>query len=181
MRDNRFKNLRKGSVIALVATSAFAGIVGMGGAVLGGAVLGGAGMGVAGAQPLVPVRLGACSPTPGAGPGYSVSIGNAQNGKQVCITVGEKLLVFLSVSPTSALKWHPVRVSPPGVLTIAPLTLMVSRNVTATNFEATHTGLAHLSSERMACSPPPKSQVACGAMVSWRATVLVRAAPRARS
>jgi hypothetical protein len=178
MRDNGFKNLRKVPFVALVAASAFAGNVGMG--VAGVAGVSGAGMGVAGAQPVLPVRPGVCSPTPGAGPGYNVSIGNAQNGKQVCITVGEKLLVFLSVSPTSALKWHPVQVSPPGVLTIAPLTLMLSKNVTATNFKATHTGLAHLSSERMACSPPPKSQVACGAMVSWRATVLVRAAPQAR-
>jgi hypothetical protein len=165
VRDIRSKNLRKVALVALVATSAFAGDVGMC---------------VAGAQPVLPVRPGLCSLTPGAGPGYNVSIGNAQNGKEVCITVGEKLLVFLSVSPTSALKWHPVQVSPPGVLTIAPLTLMLSRNVTAANFKATHTGLAHLSSERTACSPPPKSEVACGAMVSWRATVLVRPAPPAR-
>jgi hypothetical protein len=165
VRDTRFKNLGKGSLVVLVATSSFAGNVGMG---------------IAGAQPVLPVRPGACSPTPGSGPGYNASIGNAENGKRVCITVGEKLLVLLSASPTSALKWHPVQVSPPGVLTIAPLTLMLSKNVTAANFKATHTGLAHLSSERIACSPPPKSQVACGAMVAWTATVLVRPAPQPR-
>ena len=94
--------------------------------------------------------------------------------------VGERLLVFLSVSPARSLKWHPVQASPQGVLTIAPLTMMVSQKVTATNFKARNTGVVHLSSERMACSPPAKSEVACGAMVSWKTTVLVRAAPQPR-
>ncbi len=164
MRRFTSKNFRASALAALVATLA---------------VEGSGAVGAAGA-PVLPTRPGPCTPVQGAGPGYNVSIGNAQNGKEVCITVGEKLLVFLSVSPTSALKWHPVQVSPPGVLTIAPLTLMLSKNVTATNFKATHTGLAHASSERMACSPPPKSRVACGATVSWNATVLVRPAPQAR-
>jgi hypothetical protein len=165
VRDKTFKHRRAGVLLALAATSAVACTVGAG---------------VAVAQPVLPGSPRLCSPAQGAGPGYNVSIGNAQNGKKVCITVGERLLVFLSVPPPSALKWHTVQVAPLGILTTAPLTLMVSQNVTATNFKAVHTGLAHLSSERMACSPPPKSEVACGAMVSWKATVLVRAAPQPR-
>jgi hypothetical protein len=164
VRDITFKNIRSGALVALAATLGvcFSVFVGVCPSV---------------AQPVLPSRPGLCSPTERAGPGYNVSIGNAQNGKEVCITVGERLLVVLSVSP-SAVKWHPVQVSPPGVLTTASLTLMLSQGVTATNFKATHTGLAHLSSERMACSPPPKSQVACGALVVWKAAVLVRPAPQ---
>jgi hypothetical protein len=163
VRDYTFKSFRAGALAALVAASAIVGSVGGD---------------IASAQPVLPTRpVPLCTPLRGPGPGYNATIGNAQNGKQVCITLGQKLLVFLTVPPTSGLKWHPIQASPPGVLSIAPLTLMLSRGVTAQNFIATHTGVAHLSSERMACSPPPKSQVECGAMVSWRATVLVRPAP----
>jgi hypothetical protein len=55
------------------------------------------------------------------------------NGKTVCITVGEKLLVFL-VAPAATLGWAPIRVAPPGVLSVAPFTLMLTRNVTAETF-----------------------------------------------
>lgn len=140
-----------------------------------GAVAGGG----AGASPVLPNRP-ACAPVRGLGHGYNASIGNEQNGHEVCIRVGEELLVILSAPASGALDWERIQVSPPGVLTVAPLTVMLSRGVTATNFLAAHPGVAHLSSQRMACSPPPKSHVACGAKVSWKATVVVMAAQKDR-
>lgn len=160
MRAHTVKTIRRGALAgALAAFATAAGLV----------------SGVAGASPVVPGRPLSCAALGGSGPGYNAAIGNAQNGKKVCITEGEKLLVFLSVPATDASKWQGIRVSPAGLLTVAPLTLMLPRGVTAQNFRATHLGTAHLSSQRMACSPPPGSQVACGALVAWKATVVVLA------
>jgi hypothetical protein len=149
--------------------------VALGGLVIASVPLGMVAGGGAGASPVLPNRP-ACAPVPG--PGDNAWIGNEQNGKKICVRVGEKLLVTLSAPPSSGLDWERIRVSPPGVLTAGPPTLMLARGVTAANFLAAHPGVAHLSSQRMVCSPP-KSQVACGAKVSWKATVVVGVAQTA--
>jgi hypothetical protein len=120
-------------------------------------------------------RVTACNSVHDPGPGYNASIGTAQNGETVCITVGEKLLVFLAAPAATTLGWAPIRVAPQGILTAAPLSLMLSRNVTAENFFARRQGLVELSSQRPACNVPPRSQVFCGAVLRWDARVEVLA------
>jgi len=128
-------------------------------------------------QPSAPAS---CAPMGRPGPGYNASIGNPQNGKRVCITVGEKLLVLLSAPPTGGSDWQRIEVSPSGILMVTPLRLMLSRNLTATDFMAARQGVVQLSSQRPACSRPPKSQTMCGAVVSWEAIVVVRGAQKDR-
>jgi hypothetical protein len=125
----------------------------------------------AGAVTINPVT--ACNPIRGTGPGYHASVGTAQNGETVCLTVGEKLLVFLAAPTTTSLGWTPIRVAPPGVLSAAPLALKLTRNVTAENFVGTREGFVKLSSQRPACNVPRGSQVFCGAVLRWEAKVQV--------
>ncbi len=114
-----------------------------------------------------------CMVPHGAGPGYNASIGNGQNGETICARVGEKLLVVLSSGSPNGSPWGAVRVSRAGILKIAPLTLMLSRGLTATNFEAVRAGTVRLTSERSPCSPP-HSPVRGNVVEHWRATVTVR-------
>ena len=115
----------------------------------------------------------ACAAVRDPGPGYSGSIGTAQNGETLCITVGEKLLVYLSVPAPTALGWAPITVFPQGVLVPAPLALMLSRNVRAENFLANRRGVVKLTSHRPTCSVPERSQPLCGAVQRWAVTVTV--------
>ena len=131
---------------------------------------GAAGAGAAGAG-----AVPGCTVLHGAGPGYNASIGNSQNGKTVCITVGEKLLVILSGGSPNASPWHAIRMSKPGVLKIAPLTLMLSRGLTAANFQAVRAGRVQLTSERSPCTPTTSMAVHCNVIELWRVTVVVRA------
>jgi hypothetical protein len=134
---------------------------------------GSAGAAPAAASVVTPKPVPACSAVQGPGPGYNASVGTAQDGKTVCITVGEKLVVFLSAPVTTGLAWAPIEVAPKGVLTPAPLTLMLPRNVRAENFLATRPGRVELSSDRPACSVPRGSQVSCGAILLWEVKVAV--------
>src|SRR5487761_2182734 len=86
----------------------------------------------------------------GSGPGYNASIGNQQNGKSVCITVGERLLVVLSAGAPNASPWRAIHVSKSGILQIAPITLMFSRGTTGTNFKAVRLGTVQLTAQRPA-------------------------------
>jgi hypothetical protein len=108
------------------------------------------------------------------GPGYNASITNQQNGDRVCIGVGEKLLVFLSAPSPKAPPWRPVTAAPPGILRVAPLTLLLTRGVTGTNFLAVRPGVVEVTSERPVCGPPPPGGATCDAIVLWRATVVVQ-------
>jgi hypothetical protein len=114
-----------------------------------------------------------CTSVHNPGPGYNGSIGTAQNGKSVCMTVGEKLLVFLSAPTNTELGWSHIAVAPAGILSSAPFTLMISRNVTAENFVAKRQGTVDLTSERSACAVPRGSQVFCGSVLRWEAKVVV--------
>lgn len=129
-------------------------------------------------QPIAPVqtRIPLCVYPHGAGPGYNASIGNQEDGKTVCLTLGEKLLVSLSAPASKGLSWSRIQVSPPGVLADAPLTLMLPKGVTAANLLAAHPGTVDLTSARHVCPPATNGSATCEAMISWRATVVVRTA-----
>jgi hypothetical protein len=129
----------------------------------------------ASAGTLPPSPSAACTRVHNPGPGYNASIGTAQNGKSVCVSVGEKLLVFLSAPANSELGWSRIAVTPPGILASAPFTLMLPRNVLAENFLAKRQGTVDLTSERSACSVPRGSQVFCGSVLRWEAKVVVMA------
>ena len=121
-----------------------------------------------------PASARECMVPHGAGPGYNASIGNKQNGKTVCVTVGEKLLVILSVGSPNGDPWHPLHLSKQGVLKLAPLTLMLSRGLTPTNFEAARPGVVRLSSERSPCGQKATGVATCDVIEVWQATVIVR-------
>ena len=86
--------------------------------------------------------------------------------------------MFLAAPTATTLGWAPVRVTPPGVLSATPLTMMLSRNVTAQNFLGTRQGFVELSSQRPACSVPRGSQLFCGAVLRWEARVEVLSKPK---
>lgn len=127
-----------------------------------------------GATPAGARTLPHCLVPHGAGPGYNASIGNSQNGKTVCIAVGEKLLVLLSGGSPNASPWRAVHVSKPGILKIAPLTLMLTRGLTGTNFRAVRVGTVRLTSERSPCVPTTPAGARCNVIEIWQATVVVR-------
>jgi hypothetical protein len=150
-------------------------------AVLGAVLTSGLTLGGAdGASALQPKGPALCAYQGRPGPGYSLSIGNTTNGKTVCVAVGEKLLVSLSAPSSPGLKWSHIQVAPAGVLstaavTAAPVTAVPSDGVTAALFLAVHRGVVELTSQRHLCPPPANGTASCDAMLSWRATVVVRA------
>jgi hypothetical protein len=115
-----------------------------------------------------------CSAPSGPGPGYNASIGTRQNGRTVCVTIGEKLLVLLRAPQPNATPWSSVHPSRAGVVKIAPLTLMLSRGTTGTNFQAIRAGTIELSSQRAACPTPALGSASCDVIVLWRVTLVVR-------
>jgi hypothetical protein len=131
-----------------------------------------AGSPLAGSPAIGGVSTSGCTAPQGGGPGYSASLGNDQDGKTVCITVGEKLLVVLSAGSPNGPPWRPVHVSKPGILEIVPLTLMLSQGLTATNFEGARAGRVRLTSERSQCTQK-SSAARCNLVQLWQATVVV--------
>ena len=115
-----------------------------------------------------------CAAPKGPGPGYSASVTNKQDGETVCITVGEKLLVFLTAPSPGASPWRGVHTSKPGILRTVPLTLVLPRGATAVNFLAVRQGVVELTSQRPVCVPGPPNVAACDAIMLWRVTVVVR-------
>jgi hypothetical protein len=115
-------------------------------------------------------------------PGHSGSIGNRQNGKTVCLTVGEKLLVSLSGPAQTRVQWQHIMVSPAGILRPLPVSIALARGVTAADFLAKTQGVVRLSSQRHVCPPATPGSASCDAIVSWSVTVTVngphRAAPQ---
>jgi hypothetical protein len=130
----------------------------------------------AAAAPRVTARStpASCISPPVAAPGGGASLGDEQNGKTFCVAVGTKLLVSLSAPMPKALLWHHIKASPAGILSVAPMSSILSRNVTATRFTAARSGVATLSSERRACSPTLSSSLACRPYLYWKVTVIVR-------
>jgi hypothetical protein len=146
--------------------------------------LGGAGIAIAIASgpsgvlnaPTVPPTVvpPSCTVPHHPGPGYNASITNQQNGQRICIGTGEKLLVILTAPSPSGPPWRQITAAPPGTLRVAPLTLMLARGVTATNFLAVRKGVTEVTSVRPACAPAPPGGAACDAIELWRATVVVQ-------
>jgi hypothetical protein len=134
-----------------------------------------------GVTPTESKTASSCLVPHGSGPGYSASIGNLQNGRTVCITIGERLLVLLSAGSKGASPWSQIRVSKSGILEIAPLTLMLARGTTGTNFQAERSGTVRLTSQRPACAPTTSAVATCDAIELWQANVVVhRSAPSPR-
>ncbi len=132
--------------------------------------------GVAGSPNVPPTAVpAACTVPHHPGPGYNASITNQQNGHRVCIGLGEKLLVFLSAPSPQASAWRQITAAPPGILRVAPLSLMLPKGVTATNFLAERRGVVQITSERSACGPAPPGGATCDVILLWRATVVVQA------
>jgi hypothetical protein len=150
-------------------------------ATIGGAGEAAAAPPIAPVQPVAPVqtRIPLCVFPHGSGPGYNASIGTQENGKTVCITLGEKLLVSLSAPASGGLSWSHIQPFPHGILAVAPLTLMLPKGVTATNFLAVHPGVVNLTSERRVCPPATSGSATCEVMILWRATIVVQAGHRA--
>jgi hypothetical protein len=123
--------------------------------------------------PLASAATVVCARPGGPGPGYNASISNGQNGETVCLRVGEKLLVSLTAPAKVSLWWRHIHVSPPGVLTPARLNMLLARGVTAAAYMAARPGTVDLSSQRLACSPPPRGTIKCGAPLRWEVKVVV--------
>jgi hypothetical protein len=126
--------------------------------------------------PTVPPTIAptSCTVPHHPGPGYNASITNQQNGQRICIGVGEKLLVFLTAPSPHGTLWRQITAEPPGPLRVAPVTLMLARGVTATNFLAIRKGVAEVTSERPVCGPAPPGGASCDSIALWRATVVVQ-------
>jgi hypothetical protein len=103
----------------------------------------------------------------------TISIGARQNGKTICLAVGEDLVVELASPAATGLGWAPVKASPPGILTKGRSTTEGSRFVTEASFTADHKGIAELSSQRPTCAAPSAGRVTCGALLYWGARVVV--------
>lgn len=152
-----------------MAMAAATAVLGLGGPLAPGGVASASSLGA----PPTGRSLAPCHAPGSRGPGYDASVGLAQNGKSVCVKVGEKLLVFLRAPNPGANNWGRVMASPTGLLMPAPLTLMLGRGVTGANFKAVRPGTVRLSSQRAACPPAKPGAVACNAIELWRVTVFI--------
>ncbi len=121
-----------------------------------------------------PEASASCLVPAGGGPGYGASISNRQDGKTICIKRGERLAVFLSTGQRTGSPWSSIQLSRPGILRVAPLTLMLSRGVTAKNFLAVSSGRVRLTSQHPACGPPAPGQATCNAIQLWQVVIIVR-------
>jgi hypothetical protein len=111
---------------------------------------------------------------PSRGSGYDLTIGLKQDGKAICAHVGEKVLVLLSAPTPTSTHWSIIEASPPGILVRAPMTIMLSKGVTAAIFKAVKTGTVELSSQRPACAPATPGHATCMAIELWKAGLVVR-------
>jgi hypothetical protein len=134
--------------------------------------------GNASATEAMPIVL-ACRVLAGAWPGHYGLIGSQQNGETVCVLLGGKLLVSLSAPPGAGSAWQHIVVSPAGVLTPAPMPSPVRPGVTGAAFLAKREGTVKITSYRRACPVTGAGSASCDALISWKATVVVRGPQRA--
>jgi len=122
------------------------------------------------------------APPPGIGPDAAGTLQLEDNGRAVCLAVGQELTVFLRALDPGATHWAPVAVSDPGVLEPGSVGIMtLVRGVTGGVFRGRRPGTARLTSERPGCGPTAPtgpagstaSSAVCGAAESWSATVVV--------
>jgi hypothetical protein len=130
------------------------------------------------AQPTVPTtaRTHATScPTKHTNPaGSTLTIKNADNGRILCATVGERVLVFLT--GTMARKWSPIKADSAALTPAASGELALRVGVTGASFIAAHPGSARISSARVGC----KHTAAAGRCTSmtFHATVVISRQPQ---
>jgi len=109
-------------------------------------------------------------PTKHATPaGTALTIKNADNGRILCATVGERVLVFLT--GTMARKWSPIEAGSNALTPAASGELALRVGVTGASFIAAHPGAARISSTRAGC----KHREASGCVMSMKfhATVVI--------
>jgi len=103
-------------------------------------------------SPQASIAAAACvSPPPATGPDVAGTLGNTESGGTYCLSVGEKVSVFLSVPLAEAdtSRWTPISASDTSVLQGVPSgALTLVRGVTAGIFAAGHAGTCRLSSTR---------------------------------
>jgi hypothetical protein len=116
-------------------------------------------------SPQASIAAAACvSPPPATGPDVAGTLGNTESGGTYCLSVGEKVSVFLSVPLAEAdtSRWTPISASDTSVLQGVPSgALTLVRGVTAGIFAAGHAGTCRLSSTR------PTGQ-------TWEAVIVVQ-------
>ena len=120
-------------------------------------------------------------PPEGIGPDAYGTLQNDDAGKTVCLPAGKQLTVFLKADNVDGPRWSPIQTSDVSVLVPGNIGIMtLVRGVTGGILVGSHTGTARLTSQLPACKPsapitsgPPP--VACGAVQSWSATVVVTA------
>ena len=119
----------------------------------------------------------ACAVQPSAaGPDAAVSLGEKDSGSTVCLHIGAKLSVFLSVPPERADvdRWTAIHNTDSTILQPVPngeLTLV--RGVTAAFYAAARAGVSRLSSTRPPC--PATAAPGCPPAAHWEVTVVVEA------
>jgi hypothetical protein len=114
-----------------------------------------------------------CLVPDGSGPGFDASIGNLQNGRTVCLQVGERLLVRLT-APSNSSPWQPIRSSTSNVLRTVPLTILLTRGTIGAAFKAAAPGTVRLESQRQVCSPATSGRPTCDAVQLWEVTLVVQ-------
>ena len=119
-----------------------------------------------------------CAPATRQSGGSEALLTNAHSGERVCLAVGQRLLVRLSAPSGSFVHWQQIHLSHAGVLAVVPLGQRFELNVTAQKLAAVRPGQVALTSQRPACAPPRGSQVACRAILVWKATVVVTGTSR---
>jgi hypothetical protein len=123
-------------------------------------------------------RVVACvKPPAGIGPDAAGTLQLQDQGRSVCLTVGQELTVFLRAPKPDGSLWAPIEVSDHAVLESGNLGIMtLVRGVTGGIFHARHTGIARLHSTRTICDTSAARSTAtrdCHTVQTWSATVVV--------
>ncbi len=129
--------------------------------------------GVMSSRPVLAQAPRGCGSMPPAAGAKGPTLTNRQDGKTVCVTVGQELHVVLAAPVPTSTPWGPVRLSKPGIVKRVPITVKPARGVRRANLLAVHSGSVELSSTRSACPPPTTGGATCLAMVLWRVTIAV--------
>lgn len=130
------------------------------------------------AQPTAPTtaRTPATScPAKHASPaGTTLTIKNADNGRILCATVGERVLVFLT--GTMARKWSPIEVGSDALTPTTSGELALRVGVTGASFIGAHPGSARISSARAGCKHC--AAAGRGMSMTFHATVVISRQPQ---
>jgi hypothetical protein len=101
--------------------------------------------------------------------GTTLTIKNVDNGRILCATVGERVLVFLT--GTMARKWSPIVADSAALTPAASGELALRVGVTGASFIAAHPGSARISSARVGCNY--SAAAGRGMSMTFHATVVI--------